>query len=140
MPSPSFYPQHVHTFPPFPHLPCPPRSFKPKLLFHQKLLSNPFLCLLIYTHTAIRPFLSTDHIPLIAFSENYSTCVLSEMLLQVLLFSVLSFAPRKLTAIPGNFHCLWARAEFLSEPHIRALQVLYFFALPLPVGSVHVLP
>ena len=69
MPSPSFYPQHVHIFPPFPHLPCPLRSFKPKLLFHQKMLSNPPFA---FSFTPIQPsalFLLTDHIPSIALVQ-----------------------------------------------------------------------
>ena len=60
MPSPSFSPEHeipfsfcVQKFPP----PSPPplRSFRPKLLLNQKLLSNPFLCLFIY-YTLIQPY------------------------------------------------------------------------------------
>ena len=75
MPSPSFSPEHeipfsfcVQKFPP------PLRSFRPKLLPNQKLLSNPFLCLLIYTHTPyLRTFFIKRPYPFNCFSSVKTT-------------------------------------------------------------------
>ena len=68
------------------------------------------------------------------------TCVLSEVLFQVLLFPVLPLTSRELALIPKRLKNYPGVESGSNQPHIRALQVVNFMVSPFPVDSVYMLP